>query len=171
MDRGVGTDIYKILLLLHIVTVVVGFGSVALNGVYAARAKKAGGREGVAVAEANTWVSEKVAEPFIYAVPIFGILLVVWSKDVYGFDQAWISLSFLLYIVGLAVAHAVVRPGARRMNALTAQLAASPGASPSGPPPEVAEVEALEKRLALGGAVLNVLVVVIIILMIWKPGY
>src|SRR5829696_2609782 len=93
MDVGLNSGIYKFLLVLHLIAVVVGFGSVMLNGVYAARAKRAGGREGVAIAEANTFVSDKVAELFIYAVPILGILLIVTSDEVWKFDQKWISFS------------------------------------------------------------------------------
>ena len=170
MDVGLNSGIYKFLLVLHLITVVVGFGAVMLNGVYAARAKKAGGREGVAIAEANTFVSDRVAELFIYAVPIFGILLILVSDDVWEFDQKWISFSFLLYIIGLGLSHGVLRPTVKRLNVLTAQLAAAgPMPSAGGPPPEVAEVEALGKRAGLVGAALNLIVVVVIALMVWKP--
>jgi uncharacterized membrane protein len=149
---------------------VVGFGGVMLNGVYAARAKRAGGREGVAIAEANTFVSDKVAELFIYAVPILGILLIFLSDEVWQFDQKWISFSFLLYLVGIGLSHGLLRPTVKKLNALTAQLAAAgPMPSAGGPPPEVAEVEALDKRAGMVGAILNVIVVVVIALMVWKP--
>src|SRR5829696_2657181 len=170
MDVGLNSGIYKFLLVLHLIAVVVGFGSVMLNGVYAARAKRAGGREGVAIAEANTFVSDKVAELFIYAVPILGILLIVTSDEVWEFDQKWISFSLLLYIIGIALSHAVLRPTVKKLNALTAQLAAAgPMPSAGGAPPEVAEVEALGKRAGAVGAVLDVIVVVVIALMVWKP--
>jgi uncharacterized membrane protein len=170
MDVGLNSGIYKFLLVLHLIAVVVGFGSVMLNGVYAARAKREGGREGVAIAEANTFVSDKVAELFIYAVPILGILLIVTSDEVWKFDQKWISFSFLLYIIGIALSHAVLRPTVKKLNALTAELAAAgPMPSAGGPPPEVAEVEALGKRAGAVGAVLNVIIVVVIALMVWKP--
>jgi uncharacterized membrane protein len=170
MDVGLNSGIYKFLLVLHLIAVVVGFGSVMLNGVYAARAKKAGGREGVAIAETNAFVSDRVAELFIYAVPILGILLILVSDDVWEFDQKWISFSFLLYIIGIGLSHGVLRPAVKRLNTLTAQLAAAgPMPSAGGPPPEVAEVEALGKRAGAVGAVLNVIVVVVIALMVWKP--
>ena len=163
--------LYNLLLFLHLVAVVVGFGTVMLNGLYAARAKRAGGREGVAISEANTWISEKVAEPFIYAVFVLGILLVLVGDEVWEWDQAWINISMVLYIVGIGLSHGLLRPSVRRMNALSAQLAAGgPGARGDGPPPEVVEVEALEKRIAAVGTALNLLVVVIIALMVWKPG-
>jgi uncharacterized membrane protein len=171
MNLDFDGGIYNLLLFLHLVAVVVGFGTVMLNGLYAARAKRAGGREGVAIAEANTFVSEKVAEPFIYAVFVLGILLVLVGDEVWEWDQAWINISMLLYIVGIGLSHGLLRPSVRRMNALTAQLAAGgPSLAAAGAPPEVAEVEALEKRIAAVGMALNLLVVVIIALMVWKPG-
>jgi hypothetical protein len=45
------------------------------------------------------------------------------------------------------------------------------GAAPSGPPPQVAVMEALGQRLAMGGMFLNVLLVVLVALMVWKPGF
>jgi hypothetical protein len=40
-----------------------------------------------------------------------------------------------------------------------------------GPPPQLAQLEALGKRQAAAGASLNVVLAVILILMIWKPGW
>jgi hypothetical protein len=64
------------------------------------------------------------------------------------------------------------------MRALMDELAA-PGPPPGagggsppagGPPPQVVEMEALGKRVGVVGATLNLSVVVILVLMIWKPG-
>jgi uncharacterized membrane protein len=170
MDVGLNSGIYKFLLVLHLVCVVVGFGGVVLNGLYGARAKRAGGREGLAISETNFWVTSKVAEPAIYAVFVLGILLVGTSDDVWGFDQKWISFSMLLYIIGIALTHAVMRPAVKRMNALQAELAgAGPGPAAGGPPPQVAELESLGQWVGAVGAALNVLLVIIIALMVWKP--
>jgi uncharacterized membrane protein len=170
MDVGLNSGIYKFLLVLHIACVVVGFGGVALNGLYGARAKRAGGREGLAISETNFWISERVAEPAIYAVFVLGILLVLTSDEAWEFDQKWISFSMLLYIVGIALTHAVLRPAVKRMNALQAELAATgPAPGADGPPPQVAQLESLGQRVGVVGAVLNVLVVIIIALMVWKP--
>jgi hypothetical protein len=44
------------------------------------------------------------------------------------------------------------------------------GPPPSGgPPPQLAQIQALGKRQAAAGASLNVVVAVILTLMIWKP--
>src|SRR4051812_28441374 len=172
---GTNSGIYKFLLVLHILCAIVGFGGVMLNGIYAAQAKKRQGSEGLAITEANAFVSTRAAELFIYAVFILGMALVGLSDKAWKFDQAWLSISMGLYIVGLGVAHAVLRPGAKRIIALQREVvAAGPGGggggSQSGPPPQVAEIESINQRLAIAGAVANVLVIVILFMMVWKPG-
>src|SRR5215213_8500697 len=171
MDTGLNSGIYKFLLVLHLIAVVVGFGGVVLNALYGARAKKAGGGEGLAVAEANFWVTERAAQPAIYAVFILGILLVLASDEAWDFGDKWISFSMLLYIVGIALSHAVMRPAVKRMNTLQAELATGgPAPAAGGPPPQVAELESLGQRVGAVGAALNVIVVIIITLMVWKPA-
>jgi uncharacterized membrane protein len=171
---GVAGGLYRFVLLAHITAVVVGFGPTFLNGVYGKMAQRRGGVAGVAISEANEEATSRWAERYIYAVPVLGILLVVLSDGAWGFEQPWIGISMLLYIVVIAVYHAVVRPAHRRLNQVSAELVAM-GPPPSGSerqgrPPQVAELEALGKKLAVFGGGLNLLVVVIIALMIWKPG-
>jgi uncharacterized membrane protein len=170
-DINSGT--YKLVLALHILAAIVGFGGVFLNALYGQQAKSRRGREGLAIAEANYLVSN-IAEFVIYGVFIFGILLVLLSDEVWTFGQFWIWSSIALFIIGLGVAHAVLRPNVRRMNALMAELAemGSPpmGDSPGGPPPQVSELEERGQRVGLAGTTLNVIVVLILFLMIWKPG-
>ena len=160
-------------LVLHILTVVVGFGTVMLNGIRGAEAKKRPGPGGLAIGESGFKVNS-IAEYFIYAVPVLGIGLVFMSDGNWTFGQTWVWLSLLLYVIGIAVSHAVLIPSEKRMNALAAELvAAGPppaGAAPGGPPPQVVEMEGLEKKLAASGTFLNVLVVVVVFLMVFKPG-
>jgi len=78
---GVGSTAYKIVFMLHILSIIVGFGGVMLNGVYGAEAKKRKGAGGVAIGEANVHVSE-IAEKVIMSVPVWGILLVLMSDGV-----------------------------------------------------------------------------------------
>ena len=149
-------DLYTLLKIVHIVTVVAGIGTVSLNGIYGAKAKEAGPNGGVAIASANHFVSD-VAEKFIYAIPVTGILMLV-VEDYWEFSQTWVWLSTLLYVVALGISHAVMIPSSRRMIEVMS----------AGPPNE--ESAALEKKLAGGGMALNLLAVVIIVLMVWKPG-
>jgi uncharacterized membrane protein len=160
---------YDLLLLLHILGSIVGFGGVTLNGLYGAQARKRPGPGGLAIGEANLAVTD-VAEYVIYTVPVTGIALVL-VNDGWDFDQTWIWLSIVLYAVALGISHGSQLPASRRMNALARELVASgPPAEGAGPPPQAIEMQALGKRLGIGGAVLNLFLVAILVLMIWKPG-
>ena len=162
----------KILLLLHIVCVVVGIGSLSLNGVYGLQAKARQGPAGLGITEANEKVSG-IAEKFVYGIPVFGILLVL-RIDGYDFDQTWIWLSLLLYAIAIGISHGIMIPTVKKMIALQHELVAMgpppAGAPAGGPPPQVAQLEENGKKLGTFGPVLNLIAVVIIGLMIWKPG-
>jgi hypothetical protein len=164
--------LFKTVLVLHILCAIVGFGAVILNGIYGNEVRKRPGPEGIAVFDANLTVS-RVGEFFIYGVFVFGFLLVLLSDDVYEFSQTWVWLAMLLYVIALGVSHGVLFPALRRMRVLMGEMAAAaPSAGGTGgPPPQVTEMEALGKRVGATGAFLDVMVVVILVLMIWKPGF
>ena len=170
---GLNSGAYKFFVVLHLLTVIIGFGSVFLLGVHGAKAKARGGREGLAIGETAFDVAKQWSEWFIYAVPVTGIIAVMLSDDVWKFSQTWISLSFLLYFAAIGITHAVHLPNIRRMNELAAELTAGsppPGGGSGGPPPQVAELEARGKRAGAVGGVLNLIVVIVVFLMVWKPG-
>lgn len=168
-DVGIDSTLYNLVFVLHLVAVVAGFGGIFLNGVYGAQAKTRPGAGALAIGEANL-AATKVAEYAIYAVPLLGIALIVLSDGAWEFSQLWISLSFLLYFVAVGLAHGLLFPSAKRMNALAAELVAAGGAFEGGRPPQIAEMEALEKRLGLVSMVLNLIVVAVIVVMVFKPG-
>ena len=72
---------------------------------------------------------------------LFGILCIVTSEDVWAFDQTWISLAFVVWIAMNGVFHAMIFP--RRGGGDRAQL---------------------------GLAIMDILLLVMLYLMIWKPG-
>lgn len=167
-----GDSSYDLLLLLHILTAIVGFGAVFLNGIYGAQAKSRPGTEGLAIVQANFLVS-RIAEYFIYAVFVTGILLVLISDGAWKFGDAWVWLSIVLYLTGIAISHAVLQPNVKRMISLMEQLAhmgPPPSGGASGPPSQVMEIEERGKRVGLSSTALHVILVVILYLMIFKPG-
>ena len=111
-----------------------------------------------------------VGEYFIYAIPVFGILLVLASDKAWKFSQTWIWLALLLYVVAIGISHAILIPAHKRMNTLLAEMEQVPAPAGWPPPPQAAEIDALGKRQAAAGASLNLFVVVFLILMVWKPG-
>ncbi len=160
---GTQSGIYKLLLVLHLLSVIVGIGAVMLNGVYFAQAMRREGPGRRAVSEANFFVS-RVAEFVIYTIPVFGILLVIASDSAWSLGNTWIWLSLVLYVVAIGIAHGLLTPSHKRMNALLAEQEVMPT------PARDAEIDALGRRQAAAGMMLNVFVVVFLVLMVWKPG-
>ena len=167
------SGIYKFVLVLHILCAIVGFGAVLLNGVYGAQAKQRGGPGGLAITEANYAVS-KIGEYFIYAVFVLGFALVGMSDKQWKFSQAWLPIAVGLYIVALGIAHGVLIRGHKRMIVLQRELVSAPApagvGAAGGPPPQVAEMEAISKRMGAAGAVNSLILVVILFMMVYKPG-
>ncbi|MFN8036667.1 MAG: hypothetical protein U0V73_12105 [Acidimicrobiia bacterium] len=168
---GINGGFYKVLLLLHVLTSIVGFGAVLLNGLYAAQARARKGPAGLAIAEAN-FAASKVAQYFIYAVFVLGFALVGASDGVYKFSQTWVWLSAVVYVASMGVSHGVLTPTVARINALSAEMVAGgpPPGGPPGPPPQVAQIEELARKIPPAVAYLDVSLVAILALMIWKPG-
>jgi uncharacterized membrane protein len=175
---GPDSGVYKVVLVLHLMAVIVGFGGLAVNGFYGAHAAARRGREGAAVGAAVD-KGYRLAEWPIYAVPVLGIVLVLMSDDAFSFSQAWISLSFVLYIVVIGLLHGIHLPTVRRINALLAELAggagaggvAAAGTGEGGAPPQVAELDRLGAKAGLVGGIMNLLAVVVVFLMVFKPGF
>jgi hypothetical protein len=98
--------------------------------------------------------NRRIHAPALILAGFFGILLVAVSPEIadgrlWEFSQVWVSLAFLVWIGMNGVLHAVQIPAQRRIAAgdRTAQ-----------------------HRLDLADAILAVLFVIMLVLMIWKPG-
>jgi hypothetical protein len=165
---GTNSGLYKFFLVCHVLVAIVGLGAVMLNGIYAAQAQKRQGPTGRAVSEANEFVSN-IGEKFIYLIPVFGILLVIWSDKAWKFSTTFVWLALLLYAIAIGISHAVMIPGHKKINELLLEMEQTPPPA-GGAPPQVAQVQAIGKRMAPAGAVLNLLVVAILVVMVWKPG-
>ncbi|HEV3354298.1 MAG TPA: hypothetical protein VG076_15315 [Acidimicrobiales bacterium] len=163
---------FKVVLVLHLLTVVIGFGGITLIGFVGASSQRYPGPAGQAVFDTSQRLG-KVAEYFIYAVPVFGIALLFISttngNHVYWWDQAWVSASLLIYILTIGFVHSLHLPNLKKMGELMAEMNAAPPPS-GGPPPQVAELQERGKRAGLYGAISNLAWVVVLILMVWKPG-
>ncbi len=166
---GIDSFPYNLLLVVHIVSVVVGFGAVSLNGLYLARSRQLPVEQRLAVGEANAFVSTKVAEIFVYVAVFVGFGVSGMSQKVYPVKAPWVAGSLVLWLVWVALWHAVVRPGTRKMVAAERELAALDGPVPDGDP-RVALIEATGRKVLPVYTVLNLLVVAAVVLMVFKPG-
>ena len=165
---GVDSFGYNVVLLLHIVCVIVGFGGVILNGVYASRARRLPPEQNLAVMEVNSFVSMKVAEIFIYLTPVFGFALMGMSDKVFQISQMWIWLSLVIYVVSLGVSHGLLMPKVKTMLATQREMLDAPATGPDDP--RVSVLESTGKQIGALSGVLHLSLVAMLVLMIWKPG-
>jgi uncharacterized membrane protein len=101
-------------------------------------------------------------------------LLVATSKThgvmVWKFGQGWLSAAMALYIVNLGLYHGLIRRSQREYRQLAGQLPTGSDVVGGGRPAKVSQLEQLEQRINLGWAGFNVIVLVVLWLMIAKPG-
>lgn len=145
-------------LFLHILCAIVGFGGVIIAGPGMSRAVRLKGEEGRAVFETASR-QVKISQIFIYAVFVFG-LVIVFVTDFIDFSELWLSISMGIYIIALVISLAVLMPSDRRMHALFETQTQE----------ALAELDKLGSRTAMVSGFNHLLFVVILILMIWKPG-
>lgn len=169
---GTGSFAYQLFLLLHLLAVIVGFGSSFVWPVLAAKARQEEPSVAHAMSRAGFQASTVLTTPFIWAAGVFGIVLIVLSDETWKFSDTWISIAFLLFFGAALFALFVHTPNLRAMLALQEKLASgdvtpSPG---GGPPAEVLELQARGKRAGMYSGLLHLLFLLLMIDMIWKPG-
>lgn len=148
---------YNLVLTLHVLCVITGFGVILLNGIWGSSLSKLTGDAAAAMGATLRKVSN-VAEGFVYAVPVFGILAVVLSDKAHQFKAPWVSASFALYIVGIGISHGVLRPQTRKLFAWAAEGN-----------PATEERAATEKKVAAVSGVLHLVFAAILLLMVFGP--
>ena len=160
---------YQILVMLHILCVIGGFGAVSYNALYTNLAQRRWGVSGTsAVLEVNTLVSG-LAELLIYAALLFGVGAVTASHSTLKFSQAWLAAALAVYLVDIGILHGWIRRYQRRYAALARRMEdAAP--APGQEPPELRQLAGLGRQVELGWGVFNVLVVGAVYLMVFKPG-
>jgi uncharacterized membrane protein len=145
-----GSGLYKVLFLGHMISFLVAFAPAVVHPILAAQTKGEGDdaafRRQLAHQAAN---GRLIHFPAVIAMGAFGIGLVLVSDPVWAFDQAWVSLAFLVWIAICGVVSGLLLPAERRAAA--------------------GEVAA-ERLVGRGDQITTVLTLVMLYLMIWKPG-
>lgn len=169
-------NVYRLLVVLHVLTVIVGFGSTFVYPVTGNYASKHPGLEGKGISNANMLAGQRLTEPAIYASGVLGLVLVVVGP--FGFGDPWVSASIALYVAALFFSVLVHQPNLKKMDALVNELAAGPppsgeggppagGPPAGGPPPQVVELGQRGKAAARNGGILHLAFAVILVLMVF----
>jgi hypothetical protein len=145
-----GDSLYKVLFLGHMLSFVVAFAPAVINPIMMAKLKAQGDHEALPkVAGIMASNGRYLHFPALVALGGFGLALVLWSDPAFGFDQTWVSLAFLNWIAITGLVSAVMLPGERKMSEGDLSV---------------------EKRVETTGQIITVLTLVMLYLMIWKPG-
>jgi hypothetical protein len=160
--------LFNIVLLLHLVLVIVGFGSNVVSSFLAARSRGLDLRDRHVLAHAAYQASQALTTGPVVAAGLVGVALVPLANRDFSFSQTWISLAFLLWLGMIAVLVFLVTPNARAMDDLGAKLTGAGEAG--GTAKEIAELDERDRKAAAFTGIVHLLWVVTMIDMIWKPG-
>jgi uncharacterized membrane protein len=147
-------DFYNVVLLVHILAVLVAFAPAVINPLLGNHLKRTGD-----AAATRNWAgftavfTSRIALPSLVVALLTGVWMIFLSEtdgvQAWEFSQAWISLAFLVWFAMAGVISAVSLKGQRQM---------------------AAGDTAAEKLVRTGGTVGTALLVVMLYLMIFKPG-
>jgi len=155
----------QLLLFLHVGAAILAFGPTFAFPIIGGM----GGKEPM-FANFATRVSEAIEKrlvlPFALTMPLSGIGL-IWFGDINLFStrSAWLIVGIVLYTAAILFVIRLQNPAVAKVVELTSR---PPDPSAGGPP---AELLATIKRVQQGGQALALAIVVIVFLMIFKPGF
>ncbi len=107
--------IFDVLVGLHVVCAVVGFGSVAISGVYGASARRSEDR-GASEETARYFRSRGWPELLILAVPVFGAVAIGFRPEGADFGDVWVIGGLVVWAVAATLLVGVVRPAENRIR-------------------------------------------------------
>lgn len=160
----------QLFLFLHVLGAIAVFGPTFAFPVIARQAAAAP-QHGHFAAVVSDLIERRIVIPGAIVQGITGLALIYLAKfDLTVPAQRWLVAGIVLYLVAVVFAVVVQAPAASKLVELTAggPPAGTPAAgAPAGPPPQLI---ATTRRLQRGGMFLTVLIVLIVALMVTKPG-
>ncbi|MCP5031561.1 MAG: DUF2269 family protein [Actinomycetia bacterium] len=160
---GTSSALFQIVILLHIAAAIVGFGGMIAHSTYHARAFRAPAGIARTLLEATSGVA-KWADYGIYAVLPLGIVAIAVSDETFSMGDPWVSASFLVWFLLLGAIHGAVRPAIKTMT----------GRAEAVEPGTVLETDdeasTAAQKLMIGEGASQLLLVIALVLMVWKPG-
>jgi uncharacterized membrane protein len=150
----------QFLLVVHVLGAVIGFGSTFAFAFFPTDADALEPGVRTTLADISYKVGTRLSDPVVFLIqPLTGVLMIFETGRNHGFfDHQWLWIAIVLYLVFLSIIIFVARPDTRHeYEATHPGLTPDPNYRPRGNP-------------TVYGPVLGALIVIIIILMVWKPG-
>lgn len=155
-------DAHNVVLFIHILAVVVGFGVVFTYPLLDAYARRSNVVDLVALHRFQVFLTSRLIQPALLVILLAGLYLATDDRG-FSLGDPWISATFAILIVIGGLAGAIIGPTEKKLLAL-AQRELKQGQKPS----DAYEHEAI--KLARFGGFASLLIVVALFLMVTKPG-
>jgi uncharacterized membrane protein len=146
---AVRDDTYNVFLLLHILSAMVAFAPGFVDPFLANQIRQLDGDTQGRILEFMVVNARRVFGPALVLTGVLGFGLAGLSDEVFKMSQTWLVIAFLAWVAMNGLLHAVVLPGVK-------QLASGD--------------ESARQRVQMGGAGYSILLVVMLYLMLFKPG-
>jgi uncharacterized membrane protein len=160
-------ELYDALVVVHVACALVGFGSVAISGVYGFTTRRPAGPE--SVAEARRYFSSPGRLEWLVAVvPVPGVAALAVQPGGRGVGQLWALLALLIWAGAAALLLGVVRPAEARLRAALGAVPADAVGSGSATA-DPAELAAGGHRLGWASVGSDLAFFVALLLMIFQP--
>jgi hypothetical protein len=159
---------YHLLVLLHIICAVGGFGGIVYRAFVLDLARRRGDAATAGILSVYGQIST-VAEVLIYGTGIFGVAAIAAGGHHAYFHRVWVLAAVAVFVVMVGLLHAMVRPAERRYRAALLELAQSPAVAPPARPPQLAEMDGLRRRVGAGMGLFNLCLLGALYLMVFKP--
>jgi uncharacterized membrane protein len=164
-------DLFQLFLLLHVLGAIVVFGPIFLFPVIARQGQMSPQNAPFAIALSEL-IQRRIVIPGAIVQGITGVALILTSgRDLTSSANRWLIGAIILYAIAITFAITVQARNSQALVQLTSggpPPGAPPAGAPAGPPPEIAE---FGKKAQRGGMFLTTLIVLIVILMVTKPGF
>lgn len=140
---------YRLFFLLHILSIVVAFAPNFVWPIVASQMRKDGQAVGGPLSKIQAATTTKIHGPALVAAGVFGFALIGLSDKAWKFSQSWISIAMVLWFVMVGVVFGLLAPAEKKAGQGN---------------------EAAEQRVAMFTGMLHILLLLMLIDMIWKPG-
>ena len=159
----------KFWLFAHIFSVMLAFGPTYAFPLMSAGAQK-DPKSAPTISKIMDAISNKLTWPFAILTGITGVAIIL-TADIDFFETRWLILGVVLYLIGVLFSALVQTPNMKKMVAVQvkmAEMGPPPAGTAAGPPPQMA---ALGKKLQMGGMFLGILVLLLVLVMVYKPTF
>ena len=141
---------YNVMLFLHILTAFAAFAPAFVHPLLASQTKALDASNRAKVLTMIAGNGRRIYAPALILTGLFGFAMQGMSDGVIEFSQTWFWLAIVVWIAMNGVLHAVLLPAERAV---------------------AGGDESLAKRVDAGGMILTVLLLVMLYLMVFKPGF